>query len=145
MKTIIIHHLQEMWDGGLRNLGTSFEDMLENTVEHLELNHYDKIIVTNFEAGFNLDDEQMALAHFYPIVYEYGYGWDKEMFEDNEHAPKYVDGGSHSEVVVVDEWMEDLRGDIYLCGAFDGECIEDMEIALRGAGKEFKRIENLIV
>lgn len=145
MKTIIIHHLQEMWNSGLQKMGTSFDEMLEKTVEHLQENHYDNIIVTNFEANRDLDDAQWPLGNFYPTVHDYCYGWTKDMFEGYENDFTLVEGGIHSEVVLVEDWMKELEGEIYLCGAFDGECIEDMEIALTGAEKEFKRIENLIV
>jgi hypothetical protein len=76
------------------------------------------------------------------------YGWERKEVEgwgDRKEGVDFVDGGSHSEVVLVDEWMHELEGEIFLCGAFDGECIEDMEIALQGAGKEFERIEGLII
>ena len=143
--TIIIHHLQEMWDSGLQNMGTSFERQLELVVKHLEQNCYDDVIVTNFEANQDLDDEQWPLAQYYPTVYDYAYGWEKSMMDTFGDVCTIVEGGNHSEVVIVDDWMKELQGEIFLCGAFDGECIEDMEIALEGAGKTFKRIEELIV
>jgi len=148
MKTIIIHHLQEMWDVGLKKLGTSFDEMMENVVQHLREVKYDYVIVTNFEAGFNLDEEQYQLSEFNTTVHDYMYGWEREEVEgwgEREEGVDFVEGGSHSEVVLVYQWMRELSGEIHLCGAFDGECIEDMEIALLGAGKEFKRIEELIV
>ena len=145
MKTIIIHHLQMMWNASLEKYGTSFEEQLEKLIDHLNQNHYDNVIVTNFEAGRDLDPEQYPLIEFCPMVYDYMYGWEKEEVESWGNEITYVDGGSHSEVVIVDDWMKELTGDIFLCGAFDGECIEDMEIALAGAGKEVNRIEELIV
>ena len=38
----------------------------------------------------------------------------------------------------------DVHG-VYLAGAFDGECIEDMEIALNALKIKFHRVEDLIV
>ena len=149
MKTIIIHHVQEMWNTGLVNFhNTSFEEMLEKVVEHLDTTHYDRVIVTNFEAGFDVEESQYPLKRFYPEVYDYMYGWEREevaSWGDREYGLDYIDGGSHSEVVLIDEWMHELEGEIDICGAFDGECIEDLEIALAGAGKEFNRLEHLIV
>ena len=62
----------------------------------------------------------------------------------DSYGTKWTLGGNHSEVVIVPEWMENLKGEVFICGAFDGECIEDLEIALKGANKEFKRVEHLI-
>lgn len=159
MRTIIIHHLQVMWDRGLRNLGTDFETELEKVVEHLREEQYSRVIVTNFEANFGLDFEQEILQEFNPVVYEYMYGWeldtrvftneDISVLENGQTVNCKQDicwtlGGNHSDVVIVDDWMKELQGDIFICGAFDGECIEDLEIALEGAGKDFKRINELI-
>lgn len=148
MKTIIIHHLQYIWDQGLRDQGTCFEAELEKVYEHLNLNVYDRVIVTNFEAGLNLDVEQNMLGEFYPDVYDYMYGWERsevESWADRKEGEDFCEGGNHSEVVLLDEWMKDIISDeVYLCGAFDGECIEDMEIALEFLGIEVNRIEELI-
>tara|TARA_B110000908_G_C10072360_1_gene365698 strand:+ start:232 stop:642 length:411 start_codon:yes stop_codon:yes gene_type:complete len=135
-----------MWNTGLENMGTDFETELQKVCEHLSENKYDKVIVTNFEAGVHLDDEQYPLSEFYPQVFDYCYGWERESVEESGHVEgvEFCTGGTHSEVVLIDEWMHELEGKVYLCGAFDGECIEDMEIALEGAGKEFERIEELI-
>ena len=142
MKTIIVHHVQKMWDSGLQRLGTDFHSEIEKIYEHLSQEQYDNVIVTNFEAGFGLDEEQSILSEFYPTVYDYCYGWTEDSLDKNYH--EWVEGGNHSEVVLIDDWMKELEGEVYLCGAFDGECIEDMEIALSGAGINFNRIEHLI-
>ena len=65
----------------------------------------------------------------------YAYGWDSEIVEDIEDYEEanemFVEGGQHSEYVLIEDWMHELKGnDVQLCGCFDGECIEDMEIAL---------------
>lgn len=148
MRTIIIHHLQMMWETSLLKTGTSFEEMIIKVYEHLQEQQYDRVIVTNFEANANLDPDQELLKEFDPEVYDYMYGWQREEIEeqgDRVEGTDFCEGGMHSEIVMIDEWMRELEGKIYLCGAFDGECIEDMEIALHGAGKEFKRINELIV
>lgn len=143
MKTIIIHHVQAMWNSGLEGFGTSFDEVLEKVYEHLSENYYDRVIVTNFEAGFDLDDEQIMLSEFCPVVHDYGYGWEKEMIDPD--VQDWTDGGNHSEIVLIDDWMKELPKEVDLCGAFDGECIEDMEIALESLDISVNRLENLIV
>lgn len=148
MKTIIIHHVQEIWNDGLINYGTSFTEQIRCIYEHLSESNYDRVIVTNFEASRDLDKGQYSLKEFNPEVYDYGYGWEEievQSWPDMVKDVNYCDGGSHSEVVLIDDWMRTLEGEVYLCGAFDGECIEDMEIALNYVGKEFERLESLIV
>lgn len=146
IKLLIIHHVQQMWDAGLRNKGTSFDEVLWNVYLHIKQNDYDHVIVTNFEAGQMLDNEQAILGEFYPAVYDYCYGWTRADVEDYYDGFDFCDGGGHSEVVLVEDWMRELKGkDVYLCGAFDGECIEDMEYALRSAGVAYKRLNDLII
>lgn len=162
MKTLIIHHLQPMWNSGLNNFGTSYWEMLDEVCTHLQENDYDNVIVTNFEAGFDLEDEQQPLREFcYPTVHDYMYGWEFECAEIDEQQKEDIEngkivedafntswalGGSHSQIVLIPEWMKDLKNDeVYICGAFDGECIEDLEIALGALDIEPNRIENLIV
>ena len=78
-------------------------------------------------------------------VHDYGYGWEKDCLTD--YPNDFVQGGSHSEAVMIACWMRDLKktDSISICGAFDGECIEDLEIALSSLDLPFKRIESLIV
>ena len=147
MKTIIIHHLQEMWEPGLVGEGTTFDEELLKVVLHLREQDYDRVIVTNFES-FELEAEQSPLQDFYPEVHEYMYGWEREevkSWSGYNEGVEFCEGGNHSEVVLISDWMWELvDDDVYLCGAFDGECIEDMEIALAGAGVKVNRLENLI-
>lgn len=110
--------------------------------------------------------DSVCLADFIDEVHEYGYGWEVRQLDHVEdlglHRYDRDDnwagwtllgrgktwdwGGYHSEVVILDQWMFDLKGhDISLCGAFDGECIEDMEYALESVGVEFDRLEALIL
>lgn len=160
MKTLIIHHLQPMWNQGLIGFGTSFDEELMKVLDHLDSEYYDKVIVTNFEGTTELEEEQLPILDYtYPQVEDYGYGWDYDSVDFTErqiqsieagglvvceYGNHWVQGGNHSTIVYVPEWMMELQGEVYICGAFDGECIEDLEIALTGAGKEFNRINELI-
>jgi len=148
MKTIIIHHLQSIWDEGLIGMGTDFETEIYKVCEHLNKVEYDRIIVTNFEANLSLDEDKLILSDFYPEVHDYMYGWERkevEEWKDHKEGVDFCQGGQHSEVVLTPEWMRKLEGEIYICGAFDGECIEDLECALEGCGKNFERLNHLIV
>lgn len=145
MNTLIIHHLQTMWEHGYKQMGTCFEDLQEKILDHVQRVEYDRIVMTMF------DEYELSLEHFafqwiqpFPEVFEYGYGWDLgDGF--NETDPEWTEGGSHSMHVWVPEWLRQIKGKVDLCGAFDGECIEDMEIALNAAKVPFFRLNHLIV
>lgn len=147
MRVLIIHHLEKMWESGYKKLGTTFEEQAELVVRHLEDMEYDRVILTRFE-NHELGEEHWEIAEYVDEVQVYAYGWERDMVEQDcfPSDQKWVDGGHHSEIVLIDEWMERLRGhEVSLCGAFDGECIEDMEYALEGANVQFNRINELIV
>jgi len=144
---LILHHLEPMWESGYKKLGTSFARMCEKVIDHLNDHRYRQIILTRFEdTKLDVQHYEVGLANIgmQIDVYEYGYGWDAAQIVD---SPKdFVEGGYHSEAVMISDWMRDLpKAGIYLAGAFDGECIEDMEIALRSLKVKFTRVEDLIV
>lgn len=141
-KTLIIHHLEPCWEDGYKKFGTSFESLLARFADHLEQNHYDRIILTRFEDCEICPEEYMPIYWYVDEVHEYAYGWEEE--EMNEYPDRFCQGGNHSGAVLIENWMN-LSGDVYISGAFDGECIEDLEIALSHVGVNFKRIEELIV
>lgn len=144
MKILLIHHLEPCWESGYKKIGnTSFEELSERFAEHLDNETYDRVILTRFELPrYPLDDYDPCFASRIDVVEEYGYGWEMGMLPDGE----WCEGGTHSEIVYLPDWVRELKGDtVYLAGAFDGECIEDMEIALREVGANIKRVEELIV
>ena len=64
----------------------------------------------------------------------------------NIHGTKICKGGFHSQVVIIEPWIEALKGhDVFLCGAFEGECIEDMEVVLRFSDVTFTKVYSLII
>ena len=149
MKILIIHHLEEIWKSGYEMYGTSFEEQASNIIAHLEENDYDRVILSRFEE-WELGEEHhcSGIAEYIDTVHIYAYGWDMTMVEQDcfPEDQRWTEGGSHSEIVLIDKWMENLiNDDVSLCGAFDGECIEDMELALSGTGVDVKRIEDLII
>lgn len=133
-----------MWDEGLLKMGnTSCEEISFSLVDFLQENEFDKIILTQFENWQGEDvHDYTGLSNFVDQWEEYGYGWEKDMFQNES---EYCEGGSHSEVVYTPEWMKSLSGEVYICGAFDGECIEDLEIGLDHCVGGYKRLNQFIV
>lgn len=141
-RVLIIHHLERIWETGYKKFGTSFDELVEKFHEHLSRETYDLVILTRFE-DFQLGDDYWQIAQYIDRVETYAYGWEKQEMLDN--PDRFCEGGSHSEAVLIEDWMQLSGEDVYISGAFDGECIEDLEIALRHCQVKFSRIEDLIV
>lgn len=142
MKTLIIHHLESMWESSyISTGGITYEDLLFKFRDHLEEQEYDRVILTRFE-DIRFEPEHDIIREFVDELYDYAYGW-----EDNEdtQGEDFCEGGTHSERVYIADWMRSLSGDVYISGAFEGECIEDLEIALSHLGIEFKKVRQLII
>lgn len=147
MKILICHHVEQIWESGLKRFGVNLYDLYQKIVDHIDAIGYDKVILTRFEIGREKFDDShydSGFAEWVNQVYEYAYGWPAECLDDD--PKRFVPGGNHSEAVMIEDWMFDLQNnDVDLCGAFDGECIEDMEIALEACHVKFNRLESLIV
>jgi hypothetical protein len=154
MKVLWIHHLQEMWDEGYRRLGTSYESLIYKTAEHIKKGDYDKIILTQFK---NLEPEEMhsvlidsAYEAGVDIDFiEYGYGWTKEDFSEEELTSGDLISGTryfHTEndVIPIYEFQKKLVGSVVsLCGAFKGECLLDAQTVLKHFKIKYKTIQSL--
>lgn len=160
-KLLLIHHLEPCWENGYRRYGTSFECLQEKIVDYLKPRRraYKSVIVTRFE-----DDTIKEEQGYYPElvakvnkVYNYEYGWERVHLESNPEC--FVEGGNHSQAVYVPDWLRDISLfnatvgvknknktiTIDLCGAFRGECLEDISIALDAVNIKYGLIEELCV
>lgn len=144
MKILIAHHVETMWADSLRRIANiDFQSFVERIYEYYQKYGVDKLILTRFEDS-RLEPEHYLFEELNYEVHEYAYGWDQEIVLNDEHG-EYTDGGNHSEYVRIENWMYELKGhEVCLAGCFDGECIEDMEIALSHCKVPFKRIDELI-
>ena len=144
MRVIIIHHLESVWSDGYAKAGTNFDEQAEELVKWLKAQEYSRVILTRCEEWtLGHEHEEHGLEEWVDDVYPYGYGWEEGQEGD---GCDWIEGGTHSEVLPVFNWQKGLRGcEVDLCGGFDGECLEDMEISLQGAGVKFNRIHHLIV
>jgi hypothetical protein len=145
---LILHHVEPMWESAYKRFGTSFEELQEKVLEHLNDHNYDQVILTRFEDwhmdSLIRDNYNPEFIDKISTLYDYGYGWT--MWDAHDYGIRFVDGGNHSEYVLIDDWMRELpKENVHIAGAFDGECIEDLEIALSHLEINFNRIEDLIV
>ncbi len=135
----IIHHLEPMWDKQYRNYRTSFDKLQQQHVDFLRRSRPDRIILTRFEA-MDLDENyDPVFSKWIDEVRDYGYGWE-------EPGPDMIPGGSHSKYVWVPDWIKELAGlSVTVTGAFKGECLEDIDIALQHVGAKVRMWDWLIV
>lgn len=144
MKTLIIHHLEPLWERGYQMHGTSFDSLQEKFAEYLAENEFDKVILTRFE-DYRMDSLYFPeFGRHVSEVHEYGYGWPASCLEENPN--EFVQGGSHSESVLIADWMKELKNDlVFISGAFRGECLQDLEIALDAVGAKYQHVNELCV
>lgn len=170
MSILIIHHLETIWNDGYKRIGnTNFDALQERVAEFIESKDYSRVILTRFEDHCIDHCEYWAIAHLIDEVQVYAYGWEAEFVarEDEETGEQddvleiisergeYVDqygqtwceGGNHSQVVLVEDWIKRLPkdGSVDICGAFLGECLEDLDIALTHAKVQFNYIDELCI
>ena len=137
MKTLIIHHLETIWESGLLNCGTNLEKELQKLVNHLKDNQYDKVVFCRFEEP-KLEDihYHYHLDRYISFVVDYAYGWTvedmQEWYPDEKGTTWDSTEIEHSKAVFLCDWMKQLKGDdVYVCGAFKNECIATLREALR--------------
>lgn len=162
MSVLIMHHVEECWSDAMDDMGVDYEEYLQRLFDHIQESNYSHIINTRFEdistcgSLHSVGDEYATLGNLVNMVYDYGYGWDldesgEKYTQDGEeyrteHGTVFVDGGNHSTHVLIPEWIDNhISDEIDLVGAFDGECLEDMEIVLRHKGIKYNKIKSLIV
>lgn len=169
MTTLVAHHLESMWESGLNNYGTSFEEEVNNICDFLIHGgqDIDKIIVTSFE---NLDWEEghaplveTANELGIPIEHKtYGYGMLRNLdcedsmerySEENKNITWcYSEREYHEhennmqDVLDVEDWIVDLKNDdVLLVGAFEEECLLDMETIFENQNINYNKIDDLCV
>lgn len=137
--TLLIHHLEEQWRTGLEGFGLSPESMALNIIDFLHSpkgRHINDVIFTRFEDHLPCDTQHpiidylkgRGIAHTHHV---FGYGETQDMFEDQDCT--LVEATRHDayqdQVVYIDEWHKELKFSqtVLLCGAFEGECIQDAE------------------
>lgn len=156
---LLMHHVEETWESPLRVMGYELDELIDQFFELIEASDFDQVILTMYD-DWNLEECHMPIAHMINEVYTYSYGlfWDcvrdhnEGLFRNNKYYMLYgrdfCVGGDHSEVVDLPEWLHELRRQnchVWLTGAFDGQCIEDISIAMDFLGIDYTRIEDLIV
>lgn len=155
MKKILwIHHLQEMWQEGYISMGTCLETLVEKTAEHIENEDYDRIVLTMFEHWQpQIEHHPLIEAAYSKGLHiefkEFGYGWSRDMFDENDTTELILgtrDYHEYDDVIPIEDFLYDFQNNqVDLCGAFLGECLKDAQTVLEHLNVNFKTLYNLSV
>lgn len=145
MSVLIMHHLEPEWELEYQKRGTSFENEIERFRKYLSEHDYDSVILTRFQDDHINEFEYDPIRSYVDAVYNYSYGWCERDRDTSPHL-MWCDGGVHSRCVLVSDWIQDLCDDyVYISGAFDGACLDDLVIALNHVNARISRVNSLIL
>jgi hypothetical protein len=136
------------WEEGYQKFGTSFYSLAKEVITHIKRAKYDRVIATLYDNWEPEDSHfECGIVNYVTQWENYNYGWCHEHFLRREkNNQEFVLGGNHSDYVLIAPWMKELKNHkISICGAFEGECIEDLEIALKSIKLNFRKLNHLIV
>lgn len=156
MNCLILHHYDPTFESGLESYGSSLIELvlrasvfiLTRKIQGAPIN---KVIITQMEldhkSHFQLAPilDAVKICNSEISFYEMGFGWTRGDAENDPNTP-YINGGLHSDVIPVYDWMLGLvSANIFLGGIFDGACLDDMETVLSELNIGYERINDLII
>jgi len=158
-KILILHHFEPYWDKSSKEFNTSFEEEMSKILDFVYyVDSISNIIITRFE--------ESQLDHDYYLLQElclskgiklecrqYGYGFIRQ--EESEYIESDLnktwcqgnrDYHGDDDVLILEDWHHKLKGeDVLLAGAFEDECLNDMEAILISVDANYKKLDDLSV
>lgn len=161
MKILVLQHFEEYWSEGLSKFGTNFEEVNSKVIDFIISNQdLDKIVITRFET-YGPSDEHYQLIELCNKLsiqiefQEYAYAWErteKGQYPKKDEGKTWCQGTRDhhgiNDVIEITEWMHDIKrisNEVFLGGAFYGECIADIQAAFESIEINYQNIEGLIV
>lgn len=157
--TLLIHHLEETWRDGLSRFGMTPEVMARNIIDFLHSpkgRAINDVILTTWEMPRPCDVQKPVIDYLIArgIAYQhqvFGYAEVRETYQGQNctliQATRYPD--DPNQVVYIEDWHRQLKksASVSLCGAFDGECIQDAEDMLTyvRADGNYLKLDDLVV
>jgi len=159
LNTLILHHFESHWSDGLAKFSLDMEKMSDQIIDFLSEKRTDinNIIITRFE-GIGYEPEhtklrEYAKEHDIQIrIEEYSYSYYPDNFTDNQLKTLVTvkptrDNSDEDNILPVDDWQKELKDhkSVSLAGAFEGECVQDMEDILLHVRGDYNKIDELVV
>lgn len=157
MKILWLHHFEDYWNHSLKEFDTNFEKELLKVMNYLENKDIGKVLVTRF-----LENEESE-CH-YPLIRfcnakniriefkEYGYGFknNNEEYKKEDYGTEWIYGNradhDETDVLPIEEFQRELKNyEVYLGGAFENECLNDVETIMKHLNIDYTKIQELCV
>lgn len=159
LNTLIIHHFESVWNDGLAKFDMNMEKMSDQIIDFLSEKRPDinNIIITRLE-GINYEHEHSKILEFAKEndinirIEEYGYSYYPENFTketlktlDTVKPTRY--NSDENNILPIMDWQKELKHhkSVAISGAFDGECVRDMEDIVLHTRGNYERVDELIV
>lgn len=166
-KILWLHHFHELWESGLKNAGTSFEQEMEKVIDYVKHTELDEIRITMFEQN-ELSEEHFPLIELCNeksiqlIAGEYGYNWQRVLYDDEEdedtsYKEKDIgvtwcygtrDHHGEEDVIEILDWHHEMKRNndtVLLGGAFVNECLSDALAVLDTLEIDYEEVDELSV
>lgn len=159
LNTLILHHFESKWNDALQKFDLDMEKMSNQIIDYLSTKgeHINNIVITKTK-GVDVEPEhnkimKYALDNEIQIsIQEYGYSYYKENFTDDElKNEEFIiptrDNKDKDNILPIKEWQKELslHNTVSIAGAFEGECIRDMEDIVLHTRGEYDKVKELVV
>ena len=157
MKVLWLHHFEDYWNHSLKEFDTNFEKELLKVMNYLEHEEFNKVLITRFMENKE-GDCHLPLINFcnsknIRIEFkEYGYGFrnDNNEYKKKDYGKEWIYGNrqEHTEkdVLPIEEFQKELKNhEVYLGGAFENECLNDVESIMKHLEINYIKINELCV
>ncbi len=149
-RILVLHHIEPTWESGIRAKGVYPDEYLDRVIRFVRLNRrrYERIILTTLEG----DDGYPELRTLVDEVQDWSYAWEDTPEASAEYTglklEDFIEVDTPHRVAYIYPYIKDWKDAGYtvtLAGAFEGECLTDMELTLRHLQIPVSRAESLIV
>lgn len=157
MKILWLHHFEDYWNSSLKEFDTNFNKELLKVMNYLENEKIDKVLITRFTENKESDCHYplISFCNFKNIrieFKEYGYGFrnDNNEYKKKDLGKDWIYGNreEHTEkdILPIAEFQKELKNnEVYLGGAFENECLNDVETIMEHLNINYKKIQELCV
>lgn len=139
---LIIHHVEPMWKD---SFDQDEYEYIEEILQHLEENEYDKVIITSMEG-----DYYPPLKAAADVLEDWAYGWEDpeeqpEWYEANQIDPNDIIRANGHDYTYLYPWIKELVGsEVTVMGGAQYECLADLCDSLHHLSIPYTKVAELI-
>lgn len=157
MNILWLHHFEDDWNYSMKEFNTNYEKELIKILNYLENENIDKVLVTRFLKNKSGDCHEFLIA-FCQIkgiqieFKEYGYGFrnDDNQYKKKDFGKSWIygnrSGHDENDILIIEDFQRELKNHtIFLGGAFENECLNDVETVMNHLNINYTKIPELCV